>query len=325
MPTEEQLRKTVEDLLAELVTENKLKNMLQMAVETEYWRTLFPGLKVMELGSVDHLESVALSRVQEISALAHLKKHGYFQLPSIIAPAVIGRMSASIEALHTAGWPAVFSYVYDEFWAVLRTPSIVRLLSRKLGAGYLQTAGVWTYHVDPRNQGSGWWPHVDSRNNTERLTIWIPLTDAHVGNGCMYVIPQDCMPCGLSGCYLEWTSVSRQELEILLHSATPLPAACGSLLGWNNSVIHWGGRALEFTASPRVSIAAEFLSEGTIPGSGETPVFDAMLPDFADRLRVIGQAILAYDKFEPLMRKYRDLATKLLRNPLLCDETSRCS
>ena len=65
MPTEEQLRKTVEDLLQNGYGKD-LKNMLQMAVETENWRTLFPGLKVMELGSVDDLESVALSRVQEI-------------------------------------------------------------------------------------------------------------------------------------------------------------------------------------------------------------------------------------------------------------------
>jgi hypothetical protein len=128
----------------------------------------------------------------------------------------------------------------------------------------------------------------------------------------MYVIPYDCVPPALPASYLDWTSVSHEDLKILLHNVTPLPAAPGAVLGWNNSLIHWGGRAIESAASPRISIAAEFLAEGTRPGSGEIPVFDAKLPGFATRIRVIGQAMLAYEKFEPMMRRYRGLANKLI-------------
>jgi hypothetical protein len=111
---------------------------------------------------------------------------------------------------------------------------------------------------------------------------------------------------------LDWTSISAQELKTLLHNVTPLPAARGSVLGWNHRLIHWGGRATELAVCPRISMAGEFLHERTQPRRAELPVFDAKLPDFPVRLLVIGQAILAYEKFEPLMRRYRGLATKLV-------------
>jgi hypothetical protein len=311
MRSNEQIKETIEKLRAQLVIPgHEVEDLFQKAIDVEYWQRFFPAMGVLELQSFDHLESVALSSEDEIGALVHLAKHGYFQTPPLTASDVIARMCTSVEALRSAGWPAVFSYVYDEFWAAFRTPSMVRLLSRYLGAGYLQTSGVWTYRVNPQQRASGWPPHVDSRN--ERLSVWIPLTDATIDNGCMYVIPQDSVPPGLPLCYLDWTSVSAQELKTLLHNVTPLPAAVGSVLGWNNRLIHWGGRATEPAACPRISIAAEFLHARAKPHRAELPVFDANLPDFPVRLRVIGQAILAYEKFEPLMWRYRGLATKLI-------------
>ena len=172
-------------------------------------------------------------------------------------------MLGAVERIRTAGWPMVFTYVYDEFWTIFRTPSIVRFLNQLLGAGYLQTAGVWTYYVDPISHASGWPPHVDSCDNGERTSIWIPLTDASIDNGCMYVIPADRVPPALPRSYLNWASVSQAELAALLHNVTPLPATPGSVLGWNNRLIHWGGRAIKSEVRARVSVAAEFLHEET--------------------------------------------------------------
>jgi Phytanoyl-CoA dioxygenase (PhyH) len=160
-------------------------------------------------------------------------------------------------------------------------------------------------------RASGWEPHVDSRNDEERITVWIPLNDATIGNGCVYVIPQDRVPQSLPACYLDWRGVSHDELAILLRHVTPLPAVAGSILGWNNSLIHWGGRALEPTTFPRISIGVEFMSRQATPRSWEAPVFDLELPDFATRIRAIAQSVLYYTKFETAMRKYRGLATKL--------------
>jgi hypothetical protein len=302
-----------EKLLAQsVIPENEIKNLFQKAINCEYWRTLCPELGIMRQQDLERLQSVPLSSEQAAWACAHLERHGYFQIPEIIAPAVVERMYRCVETLHSSGWPPVFSFVYDEFWAVPRTPSLVNLLSRKLGTGYVQAAGVWTYRVDPKVRASGWSPHVDSRNNVERITLWIPLTDATIGNGCMYVIPQDRVPPALRASYLDWTAVSRDELGILLQHVTPLPTAAGSVLGWNNSLIHWGGRALEPATFPRISIGVEFWSKRGKPRRWETPVFDLQLLDFATRIRAIGQSILAYEQHETAMRKYCGLATNLV-------------
>ena len=311
MLSSEQLSGLAEKLRAQSLPENQTENLFQKAIDTEYWRTLCPELGVGSEQDIACVQAAPLSSEQAAWACAHLERHGYFQIPRIIAPAAVARMYKCVDTLHSSGWPPVFSFVYDEFWAIVRTPSVVNFLSRKLGTGYMQAMGVWTYRVDPQVRASGWEPHVDSRNDEERITVWIPLTDATIANGCMYVIPQDRVPQGLPACYEDWSGVSHDELAILLRHVTPLPAVAGSILGWNNSLIHWGGRALEQSAFPRISIGVEFMSKQSKPRNWETPVFDLKLPDFAARIRAIGQSVRYYAKFETAMLKYCELATKL--------------
>jgi hypothetical protein len=313
MPTEQQINEALQSLHSQLaLPEDKEQDFFKRAVNLDYWKGLASAMGLLDMRSLDHLEGGAYSSEQEEWALGHLKRHGYFRMLPLVAPDITARMCSAVEMLRKAGWPAIFTYVYDEFWAAWRAPSVVRLLSRCLGGGYLQTSGVWTYRVDPMQRGSGWPPHVDSEDDAERLTVWIPLTEATTDNGCMYVIPQDRVPPNLPANYRDWTSISAQELSRLLHSVTPLPAVAGSVLGWNNRLIHWGGGSTELAAGPRISVAAEFLREGTRPHGSQLPVLDVSLPDFPTRLRVIGQAILSYEKFEPLMRRYRSLAEKLI-------------
>src|SRR5947207_5296255 len=171
-----QLKDTVEKLRARqsVLPETDIKILFQNAIDCEYWRTRCPEMGVMSQRYLDHPEGEPLSSEQLAWACAHLERHGYFQIPGIISLAVVARMYKCVETLRNSGWPTPFSFVYDEFWSILRTPSLVDLLSRKLGTGYLQTAPVWTYRVDPQARASGWSPHVDSRNNEERLTVWIP-------------------------------------------------------------------------------------------------------------------------------------------------------
>ena len=312
MPSDEKLQETIDKLFAQIaIPENEIDGLFQKAVDAGYWKSLCPDMGLMDQQPPDYLEGATLSLEQETWALADFARYGYFQLPSIISPGVIDRMHSSVESLRSANWPAVFSFVYDEFWAILRTPSVVRLLSRLLGAGYLQTAPIWTYRVDPRTRSSGWPPHADSRKD-DRLTVWIPLTDATIDNGCMYVIPRNCLPPELSSHYADWTSVSHKNLGILLHNVTPLPAAPGSILGWNHSLIHWGGRATKSSTPPRISLGVEFLRKGEKPSASELPVFDTNVPGLPGRLRVIGQAMRDYEKFEPRIRRYRDLAIRLM-------------
>jgi phytanoyl-CoA dioxygenase PhyH len=312
MLSDEQL-KAVETLRAQqpVISENEIDSLFQKAVDCEYWRALCPEMGVMTQRDLNYPEPAPLSSEQAVWTCGHLERHGYFHIPGIISPAVVAPMYKSAETVRSSGWPSVFSFVYDEFWTIMRTPSLVNFLSRKLGTGYLQTAPICAYRVDPHARASGKPPHVDSEKDEERLSVWIPLSDATISNGCIYVIPQDRVPPSLPASYLDWTTVSRDELGVLLHNVIPVPATVGSVLGWNNRLIHWGGRALEPSAFPRLSVAAEFMSVRATPRNGETPVFDLALPDFATRLRVIGQSMLRYENL-PVIQKYRGLATKLI-------------
>ena len=311
MLTGEKLKEAVGKLFAEIVLSgSEIDRLLHAAVDPAYWRTLCPEMGLVSHENPDHLERTLIRSDEEKWALRRLDKDGYFQLPAIISPAVIGKMRSAVESVRKANWPVVFSFVYDEFWTVVRTPLVARFLSDHLGPGYRQTAPIWTYRVDPQTRSSGWPPHADGRQN-RRLTVWIPLTEATIGNGCMYVIPQSCIPPELPERYMDWTSVSRQDLGILLHHVSPLPAAPGAVLGWNHGVIHWGGQAMDQSAGPRISIAVEFLGEGEKPLASELPVFDSKLPDLPVRLCLIGRAMLDYEKFEPAMRRHRDLAVRL--------------
>jgi hypothetical protein len=127
----------------------------------------------------------------------------------------------------------VFSFVYDQFWAAPWAPSIGDLALKYLGQGYRQNPNLWTYYVAPQKGAGGWPPHTDS-GRVDRLTVWIPLTDTSVDNGCIYVIPRDRMPACLPQDFHAITAVNWQELTGLLHSVRALPARAASALGGPN-------------------------------------------------------------------------------------------
>jgi hypothetical protein len=313
MLTRDQVREAAAMLLDKIIlSEDELNGRFQNAIDVEYWRELVPNLNLEGAQDRERYEDSIISAHHETMASTHLAAHGYFHMPPVLGTPFIEKMGSCVERLRVAGWPAVFSFVYDEFWGILRTPILTRFLTRHLGARYVQTANIWIWRVDPQRRGSGWPPHVDSRDDAKRLTIWIPLTEANVANGCIYVIPQDHVPASLPSCFRDWTSISRKELETILHGVRPLPALPGSVLGWSNRVIHWGGHALDASAGPRISIGAEFLHEATEPADSERPLSGAHVPSLPVRLRAIGQVILAYQNFEPLVHRYCKLAQKLI-------------
>lgn len=95
----------------------------------------------------------------------------------------IQRMRERIETLRAKDWPPVFAFVYDEFWHVARAPFLAHVLSQALGPGHLQLPNLWAHYVYPNN--AGWSPHVDGRYGADKVSLWIPLSDATVSNGCM--------------------------------------------------------------------------------------------------------------------------------------------
>ena len=84
-------------------------------------------------------------------------------------------------------------------------------------------------------------------------------------------------------------------------------------MGWSYDVIHWGAAYdAGADAEPRISISMEFArecesSERLMPSLGAS----SPLPTFAERLYVIGRAIIDYQRFERLMIRYEEFARRM--------------
>jgi hypothetical protein len=287
-----------------------VESYLQRALDQSYWQRLNPDLSIGEEHSAAEFEAAPLNELQTAVQMEQLHREGYFQTPPALQPDVVRRMRLAVEKLREEHWPAVFAYVYDEFWQVVRTPSLVRLISGFLGRAYRQNSLIWAYYVAPVRGAQGWHPHSDSGDES-RLTVWVPLTDATLENGCMYVIPRDRLPNDLLGSYEKLDSVTHAQLDRLLQSTKALPSPAGAYLGWNHDLIHWGSVS-SGRVEPRISVAMEFVGPDVVSRPDELPLFDPLTPPpFFERIRAIGKGLLTYGRLEPSKRKYAELGARL--------------
>lgn len=285
-----------------------VSNMFERACSVPYWRDLCPALTVQ--GPRAEIESAPMaSTVRDVAA--HVSKHGYFRTEPAFAPQFVEKLKSCVEKLREARWPPVFAFVFDQFWEILRSPFLNAVLASALGAQYRQSANLWVYFIPAMDQARGWPPHADTPGHHDRMTVWIPLTDATLRNGCIYLIPRNLMPESVSRVYTSIDTVTRRELGAFLQASRALPAGAGSLLGWDHQVVHWGSVSKD-AESPRISISAEFISSHSTANPDEQPLLDmSVLPPFPQRLRLIGKAIEAYRSFEPIMGRYQDLGRRL--------------
>jgi hypothetical protein len=291
------------------LSRTEVDTYLQHAVDPAYWQRLNPSLSIGTERSTVSVERAHLDGPQTAAQLGKLRREGYFQTSPVLAPHVLQRMRQAIDTVRAERWPAVFAYVYDDFWEIVRTPSLVRLASGFLGEGYRQSARIWAFYVAPARGARGWHPHCDSGDD-DRLTVWVPLTDATVDNGCMYVIPRDRLTEDLN--YLRMESVTQAQLAALLQNTKALPSPAGAFLGWNHNLIHWGSVSSGHV-EPRISLALEFVGPGVVkPHADELPLFGlSTLPSFPERLRAIAEALRTYTSYEPSNMKFGDLGLLL--------------
>jgi Phytanoyl-CoA dioxygenase (PhyH) len=283
---------------------------LAQAQSPVYWREL--NLQLSVLGeSVEDTEPVALTGDEELAN--KFDKEGYLQISHALPQAVAAQMAASVKTLKEHGWPLVFGFVYDEFWRATRILFLARLLSTILGPAYKQIPKIWTHYVEPEG-GAGWPPHTDGAGNPNRVTVWVALSDATLENGCMHLIPRDAAPARIGRNFPKLKTITQKTLRTLLMNTRALPVSAGGIVCWDHSVIHWGSKSSGM-AEPRLAISLEFIAGSEKPKSDEVPLLDAhALPTFSQRLEAIGKALLAYQKFEPLVIRYAELAKEIVKS-----------
>jgi hypothetical protein len=289
---------------------------LALALSPAHWAAIAPALTIEGNGPAAALEARSLGEAERARALQRLTAEGWFRVDPVFDLRVVDAMRAAVLALVARGWPPVFAYVYDELWQMLRTPSLVQLLSSALGPGYRLSPRVWAFCVPAVKGASGWPPHVDGgagTHTTDRMTLWLPLGDATLENGCMVVVPKHRLPEGTPDAFAnDMSRLSPATWRAMLQGSRALPARKGSILGWDFQVIHWSG-IVDDADAPRVSLAVEAFGEDIVPTPSEEPLLvPGALPGLRERLRAIARGLLSYERFEPAMLRFTGLARRLL-------------
>ena len=218
------------ELLAQVrLSDKELGSRYELAVNPVYWRELCPHVPLDSAQALHDASSVNHQLVD--SCVNQLRTRGYFKTSPLIPESTLSSMRECVEAVRNAGWPPVFAFLYDPFWAVTRIPFVAEFLLADLGDEFnIIMSRVWCYYVPPSRGAGGWTPHADAYSNpANRLTVWIPLTDATLDNGCMYVVPKDFAYGGAPPKRerLRADTVRSDYALDLLHSCKALPAAAG--------------------------------------------------------------------------------------------------
>ncbi len=237
-----------------------------------------------------------------------IKAEGYFQLPPLEWELPLNDLVALVGKLDAAGIPVPFAFVYDEFWVLY--VKLYQIVERLLGPGYFRLPDFWVWLVDPRRDDSGWKPHRDKTQPTLRedgsptsLTVWIPLTESTPLNGCIYMVPANRDP--------TYNTPNQNEWKFAHQDIRALPAKPGSILVWNQAVLHWGSHGSPRETQPRISVAVEFQA-GDVPPYNEPLTAPNSIPNFDFRLQLIAKQILQYRHMYPLAAEVQEIAVRLL-------------
>lgn len=261
-----------------------------------FWQALRPDLHIEASGTLDGFQ---LGNVGAL--LEQLKFEGYVNVPDVVPERLVARLRACIANLHERNIPLPFAFVYDEAWEVFQ--GLAAFIEATLGTGYWALPDFWVWHVVPSPSAAGWSPHrdrgvreaVDRNNEPNTLTIWVPFTDATPLNGCIYVLPAH-----LDDAFKQRAGGGEDDTQALApQNIRALTATAGSMLAWNQGLLHWGGRASQLGKVPRSSAAFEFQRGDKAPFN--SPLLDPkQTPSFQERLGLIGKQILQYTHMYPL-------------------------
>jgi hypothetical protein len=244
----------------------------------------------LTIGGSPATSCFTLTPDEELEVRSNLLDEGWFHLGERLPRPVIDRLAEGVRRLHAAGVPPVYLYMFDEPWYLSQW--LGGFLGALLGADFKVQPALWAWYVETGRGGKGWDPHRDKRNclfpngTPKSLSVWVPLTEATPWNGCMYVYPARHDPA-----YRE----RADGLEVPKpQEVRALPAAPGSVLGWTQQLLHWGGRSSERAAGPRLSFSIEY-QRGDVPPMQHTVIDPWTLPSFEERVWIVAKQIAQYD------------------------------
>ena len=207
----------------------------------------------------------------------------------------IAGLAEGVRRLAAAGLPTPFVFVYDEAWLLFA--ELAPLLVRLLGDDYRVLPDFWAWHVAAKDDAAGWGVHRDRGRRAllpdggpAAITLWVALTDALPENGCIHLVPADRDP--------TYGTADEDSHRFPPEAVTAVPATAGTVLGWNQAILHWGGRSSHQASGPRLSIAMEFQRGDAEPFN--RPLLPAgVFPDLKGRLALIAKQLVQYSHMAP--------------------------
>lgn len=314
---------------ASLLAEGYYKNFPKLSVE--YFRSLNPRLRIStEAGSCPDVHEADDAELL-LGPLERIKTEGYFHIEEYFSLTEMELVFDAIKNVTAAGLPTVFALLYDELWDIqCRLKPIV---TRVLGKDPWHVQGNWVWWVQ---QGSrGWKPHRDRPGYTQKgkfplaINTWVAITDATAENGGIYVLPADLDPYyhdhhhdgnfthnnlpeyyGTAARYnldeidgKPLRNAQGQIYDLDLPAVRAVPAKAGSVLGWDETILHWGSVSSPLAPIPRVAMCFQYQS-ASIPPFSPTLDVSGYIPAWEAKIRHVVNMVQAYsdpnDEFEKM-------------------------
>ena len=254
----------------------------------EYWAKICPRLSVSGgEGGLNPVAQVSAHRWQQEKNRLDYDGHVIFE--EVFNDSGIECLKNAILDLDRAGLPAIFVSLFDEFWSLVR--ALQPIGKELLGEDYMIFPDYWVWHIDHRKDQAGWKPHrettvttADPNYGTDSISLWVALSDATTENGCVYVLPKSKDK--------GYPHTLKFNIETLQH-VKALPVKAGSVIGWNQSVFHWGSSNSREATHPRISFAME-LSRLSQPRDIPLMMSSDFKPSFEERLRLVATQFVNY-------------------------------
>ena len=266
---------------------------LGKGMSPDFWRRLCPELTISSEPFSNRPPPLPMDREEASRLLEQIVEEGYLQTPPLFSPDAMRRCATAVSSVVRAGFHPLFAAVYDEIWQLLS--GLGDVFDPILGQDYRLVPNIWIWHVDAGAELSGWPPHRDApSSNTLRpdgrptlVTVWIPFTDATPLSSCIYVLPLS----------RDTNFPGNLEKETIdnLQDVRALPVQAGSILGWNQYIIHWGSRGSRRADGPRINLGIYFQSNDVPPYPDARDLSGPL--SFEQRLAFISAAIAPYIDF----------------------------
>jgi hypothetical protein len=289
-----------------------LRSHLAQIESPDLWRRINPHLTISDTPFADRRTAYDFSSRDIQRAQLQICEDGYLHSGPGVSAGDCQALSTAIEHIVEARYHPMFLAVYDEYWRVMQ--GIAPLLTPILGTHYRVLGDFWIWCISHQTANAGWRPHRDHQfrqRTTLRddrtpmiVTVWIPFTDATPLNGCMYLLPLPRDP-NFPDRPDAFDASSLQDVRAL-------PAQAGSVLAWNQYVLHWGGTASKWADGPRMSTGI-YVQAGDVPLFTDKPVdFGQALP-FAKRLALVASNMLLYQRTLHFPPEFVEIALRVVK------------